>query len=43
MNIRVFEGGLKELIVSKCNGIFFLNVAKGSLGVTLCRQSEGDI
>jgi len=33
--IHVFEGGPQELIVSKCNGIFFLKVAKGSLGVTL--------
>ena len=40
INIPVFDGGLKELIVSKRNGIFFLKVAKGSLRVTLCTQSE---
>jgi len=39
-NIPVFEGGHKELTVSKRNGIFFLKVAKRSLEITLCRQSE---
>jgi len=43
INICVFGGGLKELIVSKRSRIFFLNFAKGSLEVNLCRQSEGDI
>jgi hypothetical protein len=27
MNIRVFDGGLQEIFVSKRNGIFFLNAA----------------
>jgi len=43
INIRVFGGGLQELIVSKPNGIFFLKFAKGNLGVTLCRRSERDV
>jgi len=43
INIGVFAGGLKKLIVSKRNGIFFLKVTKGSLGVTLCRQYERDV